>query len=736
MSIFEAFRRAMLGLALIGGLGILAVAVFIGYCAYTLPLTHPAAEQSPAAVVYATGAGTPFAARGIYRGEKLAADRLPKNLVQAVVAIEDRRFFEHRGIDPRGILRAAWRNLWGHRGTEGGSTITQQLARLTYLSPERALRRKVQEIMLGFWLESRLGKNEILANYLNAAYFGAGAFGVDAAAHRYFDKKASDLDVAEAAMLAGLVRAPSHLAPSRNPKAASRRMDLVLDAMVETGALDKAGAAAARTHPPQLAMPPEVEPDDNYFLDTAEVEVKRLVGTPPLDLTVTTTFDPRLQDAAEQVVKNWLSGEGSQRHVGQAALIAMAPDGAILAMVGGRDYAESQFNRATQAHRQPGSLFKVFVYLTALSNGYTPDSAMIDQPVDIDGWQPKNYDERYRGRVTLRTAFAQSLNSVAAQLARAVGIDKVIAMAKSLGVQSDLPEVQSLALGSVEVTLIEMTRAIDAIATDSKSIEPYMIRSIKSQTAAPLLYTRPETTADRPNWNWPAMMQLLEAVVTEGTGKAARIDRRSAGKTGTTDEYRDAWFVGFTSDIVVGVWVGNDDNSPMDKVAGGEIPAKIWHDFVTEAEKIIAKPGMPAPEPLTGGGRPPPAVTEQKQPAQPPAGVKPASLTEAAPQAVRGVPRIVDTATLVLNGATVRLSGVEGEAGQAVRDLDRYISGREVACQPVDHGAVQYRCKLGEYDLGEAVVLNGAGRAAADAPEQLRDAEDKARSAGRGIWRQ
>jgi penicillin-binding protein 1A len=219
--------------------------------------------------------------------------------------------------------------------------------------------------------------------------------------------------------------------------------------------------------------------------------------------------------------------------------------------------------------------------------------------------------------------------------------------------------------------------------------------------------------------------------VTEGTGKAARIDRRSAGKTGTTDEYRDAWFVGFTSDIVVGVWVGNDD------IAGGEIPAKIWHDFVTEAERIIAKPGMPAPEPLTGGGRPPPAVAEQQQqPAQPPAGVKPASLTEAAPQAVRGVPRIVDTATLVLNGATVRLSGVDGEAGQAARDLDGYISGREVACQPVERGAVQYRCKLGEFDLGEAVVLNGAGRAAADAPERLHDAEDKARSAGRGIWRQ
>jgi penicillin-binding protein 1A len=736
MSIFEAFRRAMLGLALIGGLGILVAAVFLGYCAYTLPLNQPTAEQPPAAIVFATSTGQPVAARGVYRGEKLTADHLPSNLVRAVVAIEDRRFFDHGGIDPRGLLRAAWRNLSGHRGTEGGSTITQQLARLTYLSHERTLRRKVQEAMLALWLEARLSKQEILARYLNAAYFGAGAFGADAAAKRYFNKKAADLEVGEAAMLAGLIRAPSHLAPSRNPQAAARRMDLVLQTMVETGAIDKARAAEARTHPPQLSMPPEPEPDDNYFLDTAEVEVKRLVGAPPLDLTVTTTFDPRLQDAADQVVRNWLTGEGARRHVGQAALIAMAPDGAILAMVGGRDYAESQFNRATQAHRQPGSLFKVFVYLTALSNGFSPDSVMVDQPVQIGDWQPKNYDGEYRGRVTLRTAFAQSLNSVAAHLAQTVGIDRVIATAKSLGIQSELPAVPSLALGSVEVTLLEMTRAIDAIATDSKSIEPYMVRSIKSQTAAPLLYTRPDTASERPDWNRAAMMHLLEAVVTDGTGRAARLDRRSAGKTGTTDEYRDAWFIGFTSDIVVGVWVGNDDNSPMDKVAGGEIPAKIWHDFVVEAEKIIATPNAPAPEPLTGSAKPPKSAPPTAVAEERPMALKPAALAEAAPQSLRGVPQVVDTGTLVLNGATVQLSGVEGEAGPVVSDLARYIKGREIACQPVERRATQYRCKLGEYDLSEAVVLNGAGRAAANAPERLRDAEAQARSAGRGIWRQ
>ena len=734
MSIFEAFRRAMRGLALIGAVGIVVVAAFLGYCAYTLPLTHGPAAETPAAVVYASSTGEPFAARGVYRGEKLTADHLPPDLVRALVAIEDRRFFAHDGVDLRGMFRAAWHNLWGHR-VEGGSTITQQLARLLYLSPERTLRRKVQEIMLALWLESRLTKQEILARYLNTVYFGAGAYGADAAAKRYFNKKAGELDLAEAAMLAGLVRAPSQLAPSRNLKAARRRAELVLEAMVETGAIGKAQAAAAHAHEPQLAMAPEPAPDDNYFLDTAEVEIKRLVGNPPLDLTVTTTFDPRLQDLAEETVKNWLSGEGARRNVGQAALIAMAPDGAILALVGGRDYSESQFNRATQAHRQPGSLFKVFVYLTALSNGYRPDTVMVDQPIQIGDWQPRNYDERYLGPVPLRTAFAQSLNSVAAQLAQAVGIDHVIAMAKSLGIQSELPGVPSLALGSAEVTLWEMTRAMDAIATDSKSIEPYMVRSIKAETAAPLLYTRPETVAERPDWNRTDMMHLLEAVVTDGTGKAARLGRRSAGKTGTTDEYRDAWFVGFTSDIVVGVWVGNDDDSPMEHVAGGEIPARIWHDFVVDAEKIMAKPGAPAPGALTGSAAPPQAPVAEQAPTQQTAAVKPAALTEPAPQPVRGVPLVVDTGTLVLKGATVHLNGVDGETGEAVGDLTRYIAGREITCQPVEASAAQYRCKLGEYDLAEAVVLNGAGRAAANAPERLLDAQEKAQLAGRGIWR-
>jgi penicillin-binding protein 1A len=764
MSIFEAFRRAMLGLLVAVLCGLVFAAVFVGYCAYTLPLTRsPAAEPPPAAVTYNTGTGTPFAAHGIYRGDRLTADHLPPDLVRAVVAIEDRRFFQHGGIDPRGMLRAAWHNLWSRGGIEGGSTITQQLARLTYLSPERTMHRKVQEIMLALWFESRLSKEEILARYLNTVYFGAGAVGADAAAKRYFGKKAGDLSLAEAAMLAGLIRAPSQLAPSRNPEAARKRADLVLREMIATGVIDQPQAAAARGHPATLRIAPEPEPGDNYYIDTAEAEVRRLVGTPPLDLSVTTTFDPRLQDAADQIVRRWLAGEGARRHAGQAALIAMAPDGAILAMVGGRDYSESQFNRATQARRQPGSLFKVFVYLTALSNGYTPDSVMTDQQVQIGDWQPRNFDGRYHGPVPLRTAFAQSLNSVSVQLVQAVGIERVIATAKSLGVQAELPAVPSLALGSAEVTLLDMTRAMDAIATDTKSIEPYMVRSIRAQGATPL-YTRPETTAgERPDWNRAGIMRLLEAVVTEGTGRAARLaetpGRRAAGKTGTTDEYRDAWFVGFTTDLVVGVWVGNDDDSPMDQVTGGDIPAKIWHDFVVEAEKIVGRPNPAAAAPVIGSATAPSAQPEPAPPiepppappAAPPAAVaaappapppaapsqpRPVQPAAAAPRLVHGIPLVVDTATLILQGTVVHLQGVEGEKGEPTHELVRYLAGREVSCQPADPAASQYRCRVGDYDLGEAVVLNGAGRAAADAPEHLRDAEQRARGAGRGLWRQ
>ena len=376
---------------------------------------------------------------------------------------------------------------------QGASTITQQLVRIKYLSPERSLRRKVQEVMLALWLEARLSKDDILARYLNTAYFGAGAHGVDAAAQRYFGKKARSLDLSEAAMLAGLVRAPSQLAPNRNLEAARRRAGAVLDAMVAAGYVDLARAAAIREHPAKLAVPPEAEPGQNYFVDAVETELKRHVGSLPVDLAVDTTLDPRLQEAAERVVAGWLRREGARRHVGQVALVALAPDGAVLSLVGGKDYGQSQFDRAIQAHRQPGSLFKIFVYLAAFNAGYTPDSVVVDQPVSIGDWEPRNFEPGYQGPVTLRTAFAQSINTVSVQLTQAVGVQRVIDIANSLGVHTELPAVPSLALGSAEVTLLDMTAAMDAIAANSKSIEPYSIRRIRAGARRPCIFARKQS---------------------------------------------------------------------------------------------------------------------------------------------------------------------------------------------------------------------------------------------------
>ncbi len=706
-------RSVLVGLGWAGAATALLVFGFIGYCAVTLPVSGGRnADESGPAIVFTAVDGQVFAARGAARGEKVEIDRLPADLVHAVIAIEDRRFYSHHGIDLRGILRAASHDLRGEGGLEGASTITQQLVRISYLSPERSLRRKVQEIILALWLETRLSKDQILARYLNTAYFGAGAYGIDAAAQRYFGKKAGSLNLAELAMLAGLIRSPTQLAPTRNLDAARRRADTVLEAMVAAGYIDKPRAAAARAHPAKLAVPPETEPGQNFFVDTAESELKRLAGSPPMDLGADTTLDPRLQEAAERTVGQWLGQEGARRHVGQAALVALAPDGAVLALVGGRDYSQSQFNRAVQAQRQAGSLFKIFVYLAAFNAGYTPDSVVVDQPVTIGDWQPKNYESGYRGPVTLRTAFAQSINTVAVQLTQAVGVERVIDMAKSLGVHTDLPAVPSLALGSAEVTLLDMTAAMDAIAVDSKSIEPYTIRKIRTGTRA-LLYTRPDTVAERADWNRNALVQLLQGVVTNGTGRAARLDRRSAGKTGTTQDYRDAWFIGFTSDIVVGAWVGNDDDSPMDGVVGGDLPAKIWHDFVEEAERSLSTPIAAAPHPAAP---------------QPP--------TAQSPTVLRGVPKVADTATLVFPDGVAHLQGITGEKGALAHELEQYIRGREVVCQATEPGTAQYRCDLGDIDLGEAVVLNGAGRVAANGSERLLTAEQKAKAAGRGVWRE
>jgi penicillin-binding protein 1A len=557
---------------------------YLAYCIAAIPVSGGSSTPpAPSAMVFEGEDGQPFATRGILKGQSLSADDVPPVVANAVISIEDRRFYQHGGVDLRATARAFWHDLRGGK-IEGGSTITQQLARRLYLSPDRTLKRKVQEAMLAAWLELRFSKNAILARYLNTAYFGDGTYGIDSAALRYFGKSARQLTLPEAAMLAGLIRAPSQLEPDRNLAGAQARAGVVLDAMVANGAITLQQADAAQQQPAMLHGAPDSPPGSNYFLDTAATEAKSQIGSSTDDLTIRTTLSPELQRIAESVIAKRFAASGNAKNPSQAALVAMAPDGAILAMVGGRDYGTSQFNRVTQARRQPGSSFKVFVYLTALRKGYTPDSTMVDQPITIGDWKPDNYGNQYYGPVTLRTAFASSLNSVAVQLAQAVGIQNVIATARQFGVRSDLPAVPSLAIGAAAVTPLEMTRAFAAIATNTTGNDGYTVRAITEGSQS--IYARPApalASADNPTIHGE-MLDLLTSVVREGTGTAARLDQPVGGKTGTSENYRDAWFIGFTSDLVVGVWVGNDDNTPMDGVTGGSIPASIWHDFVSAAE--------------------------------------------------------------------------------------------------------------------------------------------------------
>ena len=699
-------------------LGALVVIGYLAYCIATLPINGGLqAEATQSALVLEADNGETFATRGVFKGDKLTAADLPPHLAQAIVAIEDRRFYQHRGVDLRGLARAVFRNAQAGGTREGGSTITQQLARLMFLSQERTLKRKVQEAMLALWLESQLSKDEILVRYLNTAFFGAGAYGADAAAKRYFGKRAKELSLGEAAMLAGLVRAPSQLAPTRNLGGAKERADTVLQAMADTGAITPQQADQARAQPVSLQTPPETPPGSNYFVDMVANDVRRLLGSSSGDLTLRTTINLQLQRLAEGVVARRLETEGRKKNVSQAALLAMRPDGAILALVGGRDYEASQFNRVTQARRQAGSLFKLFVYLTAFQRGYTPQSILVDRPTQIGDWEPQNHGGRFRGAVNLRTAFAQSINTIAAQLADEVGVAAVVDTAKRMGVQSNLPAVPSLALGSADVTMLEMTRAFAAVAAGVQSVEPYAVRAIKggSQQA---LYTRPGVGPEASGRLGEAramMTDLLQAVVTEGTGKAVRLPNvTAAGKTGTTQEYRDAWFIGFTPELVVGVWVGNDDNELMKNVVGGDLPAAIWRDFVSRALPLVSGRG-PVPQA---------APTETASPVQTP---------KQTDGLLRGAAEVVDTGTLQVRGQVVRLYGIQGEGGRLATQLARFLRRREVVCDPAQGDA--RRCHLGGEDLSEMILAAGGARARPDAPPDLLSAEEQARASRLGIWR-
>jgi len=538
--------------------------------------------------------GTPIASSGEVYGRMVTVAQLPPALPNAVLAVEDRRFYQHWGIDLRGLARALWINLKAGEVVQGGSTVTQQLAKVLFLTPERTVRRKVQEALLALWLETRFSKDEILSLYLNRVYLGSGTYGVDAAARRYFDKPATEVTVYEAAQLAGLLKAPSRYNPVSDYERAGARTRVVLSAMVEAGFLTRAQALEALASQP--GQPRLANLRARYYADWVIGQIKDYVGRIDSDLTVVTTLDPRLQAIAEDELVAMLAGEGVERGAGQAAFVALSPDGAIRAMVGGRDYGESQFNRSVQALRQPGSAFKAFVYLAAMEAGRRPDDRMSDAPVAIGDWQPRNYADRYFGEVTLREAFARSLNSVAVRLTEQLGPERVAEAARRLGITSDLEVAPSLALGASEVTLLELTSAYATFANRGHGVWPYGILEIRDATGYVIYRRRGGGLSPLVStYNVDQMTDLMTASVEWGTGKAAQIGHPAAGKTGTSQEFRDAWFVGFTRDLVAGAWLGNDDGTPMKGVTGGGLPAKLWARFMAQALE------NQEPQPLAGG---------------------------------------------------------------------------------------------------------------------------------------
>ncbi len=576
------------------------------------PLAMRHEPQGPIVSVLARD-GSPLNERGASNAY-IPVDLLPRHLVDAVLAAEDRRFFQHWGFDPAGLARAALANLRAGHFSQGGSTLTQQLAKNLFLSPERTIARKVEELTLALWLELRLSKRDILEAYLNRVYFGGGAYGVEAAAQRFFGKSARNVNVAEAAMLAGLLKAPSRYSPAWNPAIAKARSRNVLGMMVEAGFLTpKEAEEAASTAIGLVDQAPRRDSSGaDYVVDAVIEQLPTLVGPTTGKLIVETTIDGSLQRRTQALVTGVMENEGQKLGAGQAGLILLDMEGGIRAMVGGRSYAESQFNRALKARRQPGSAFKTFVYLAALEAGLTPDSKVLDLPILGSGWSPRNEGEGYRGEVTLRDALSQSMNAAAARLNMSVGPRKTVAVARRLGIGSPLRAQASLALGTSEVTLLELTGAYGVLANAGRTLEPHLISQVRTPSGR-LLYQRPKARAEvlvaRQHVN--ALNDMLGAVLTSGTGRRATLaDRPAAGKTGTSQGFRDAWFVGYTAHFTAGVWVGNDNQRAMHKVTGGSLPAKIWHEVMVMAHEryapapLSSRPFAPVAAP-TARGEPP-----------------------------------------------------------------------------------------------------------------------------------
>jgi penicillin-binding protein 1A len=586
-------RRIAKGIALVAVLCAVTLAGAMLWALHNLPAEKPV-EGSESSLLLEAANGEALGRVGPLKMPDAARADFPDNLVKAVISIEDRRFYSHWGLDPEGILRALRRNIAAGGIVEGGSTITQQLVKMRFLGHQRTIRHKLREALVATWLDMHLGKDEILTRYLNSVYLGNGAYGMSAAARFYFDKSLSELTLPEAAMLAGMIRSPSRTNPLQDLEAARARANVVIEAMRDAGAIDAEAAKNAESRPATVHLSKQALRTDNWFADWVAREATAVTGSFSGNLRLRTTLIPELQKLAEQAIAETLAGPGAQRHASQAALVAMRPDGAVVAMVGGRNYQQSGFNRAI-ARRQPGSAFKLFVYLAALRKGFSPSDTIDASSVDIKGWEPENFGDRHYGRVTLAEAFAESINTAAARLAQQVGLNQVIAAARDLGIESELPAVPSLALGTANISLLELTAAYAAVEAGKMPIKPWGIEGfgIEGQPGlqsmgAPIVATQSLQAYQKP------LLELLQDVIERGTGRSAALDGFAAGKTGTSQDYRDAWFIGFNDALVVGVWVGNDDGSPMDRVTGGSLPAAIWKRVMTEAPAVLAGNERPA----------------------------------------------------------------------------------------------------------------------------------------------
>ena len=591
--------------AVIAAIGLL---VWIG--AHLPPIQSLEIPKRPPSVLILGANGATLTTRGDMGGAEVPLRELPDYAPKAFVAIEDRRFYSHHGIDPWGILRAGVRDVLHRGAAQGGSTITQQLAKNLFLTQERTVTRKLQEAVLALWLEHKFSKAQILELYLNRVYFGSGAYGIEAAAQRYFGKSARKLTLSEAAMLAGLVQSPSRLAPSRNPDGAERRAGMVIAAMADLKMIgDDAAKRALIT--PARAIKPSGGGSVNYVADWVMDAVDDLIGHVEADIVVETSIDPALQTAAEHSLDDVLAQKGDKLDVGQGALVAMTPDGVVRALVGGRNYAESQFNRAIAARRQPGSAFKPFVYLTALEHGLTPDTVREDKPISVQGWRPENFEHEYLGPVTLTQALANSLNTVSVRLTTEVGAAAVVRTAYRLGIESKLEPNASIALGTSEVSVIELVSAYATFANGGLAVAPHVVERIRSNDGKPLYARSTQALGRIIDARYVGMMNtMMRETLVNGTARRADLPGwLAAGKNGTSQDFRDAWFVGYTSHLVTGVWLGNDDNSPTKKAVGGGLPVEIWSRFMKTAHQGVAPSTLPGLS--DGGWFTPPAPVSQ-----------------------------------------------------------------------------------------------------------------------------